>query len=603
MNHTVERNNILGWAPARRFARSGLWLVAVLVLLTGMTADEPAGITIYLVGDSTMANKPLAGGNPERGWGQMLPGFLSEEITVDNHAVNGRSSKSFIDQGRWDAVLGLIRKGDYVFIQFGHNDEKADPDRHTDPGSTFDDNLRRMVREARQKGGIPVLFNSIVRRNFGSAEEAATAVDAATLAAAVSQDDQPYNPDARAEGMRADLPAEGEVLIETHGDYLLSPRRVAEEMDVPFVDMNRISHDLVQGLGAVESRRLYNWVPEGTVAILPKGREDNTHLSVLGARTLTALTVDAIAEAVPALAPYIRHYDFVVAQDGSGDFFTVQEAIMAVPDLRKKQTTILLRPGTYKEKVVVPTCKRNIALIGQTGAVITYDDYASRLNRFGEEMGTSGSSTFYIYGADFYAENVTFANTAGPVGQAVAMFISADRAQFRSCRFLGNQDTVYTHGGGCRTYFKDCYIEGTVDFIFGAAVAVFDRCTIHSKRGGGYLTAPSTPEGQAHGYVFYDCQLTADADVSGVYLSRPWRDHAQCVWIRCEMGEHILPVGWHNWGKPQAEQTVNYAEYRSTGPGAAKAKDRATFSRQLKNLDGYDMAEVLDGWKPGAMDN
>ena len=454
--------------------------LCALLLLTSFRTDTRDVTTIFMIGDSTMANKPLDGDNPERGWGQMLPGFFTEDIRVDNHAKNGRSSKSFIDEGLWEEVRTQIRKGDYVFIQFGHNDEKPKPDRHTDPGTTFDANLRRFVEETRAKGGIPVLFNSIVRRNFFDNKNAVT-------------DD-----DLRREKVEGTV-LEGDTLIDTHGAYLDSPRNVAAELGVPFIDLNRLTHDLVQGMGREDSKSLFCWVPANTCAACPKGRQDNTHLNVYGARRVARLAVDALADAVPALKPYIRHYDFVVAKDGSGDFLTVQEAINAVPDFRKnKRTTILVRPGEYKERVIVPECKINISLIGQTGAVITNDGYASKLNSLGDPMSTSGSSTCYIYAPDFYAENITFANTAGRVGQAVACFVSADRAYFKACRFLGNQDTLYTYGKGCRQYYEDCYVEGTVDFIFGWSTAVFNRCTIHSL-GQGYLTAPSTDKDQKYG--------------------------------------------------------------------------------------------------------
>lgn len=570
-------------------------LVALLCLLSAFKADKPV-LTIFMIGDSTMADKNLTGGNPERGWGQMLPGYLSEEVKVENHAMNGRSSKSFIDEGRWDKVLASIKKGDYVFIQFGHNDEKQDAARHTEPGTTFDANLRKFVLEAREKGGIPVLFNSIVRRNFG------VAGDAQAVLNAVSQDDfrNDANPDAKRDASSTPRPEEGDKLVETHGAYLESPRRVAEELNVPFVDMNQVTHKLVEGLGPVESKKLFMWVAPNKVPAMPKGREDDTHLNIYGGRVVAGLAVEAIAKAVPELARYVRHYDFVVAQDGSGDFFTVQEAINAVPDFRKGvRTTILVRKGTYKEKLIIPESKINVSLIGQEGAVISYDDYAAKPNRFGEQTGTSGSSSCYIYAPDFYAENITFENTAGPVGQAVACFISADRAYFKSCRFLGFQDTLYTYGRGVRQYFEDCYIEGTVDFIFGWSTAVFNRCHIHSKAAG-YVTAPSTDEGQKYGYVFYDCRLTADAGVDHVYLSRPWRPYAQAVFVRCELGGHILPAGWHNWNKKEAEKTVFYAEYESTGEGA-RPDARAAFSRQLEDLKGYEMETVLagsDGWNP-----
>lgn len=465
-------------------------LLGLFFLLSAFKADKPV-ITIFMIGDSTMANKSLTGENPERGWGQMLPGYLSEEIRVDNHAVNGRSSKSFIDEGRWEKVISQVKKGDYVFIQFGHNDEKSDPKRHTVPGSTFDENLKRFVNETRAKGGIPVLFNSIVRRNFGTA-------DGNAVAQAICQDDiqKGVNPDAKREASEQPAVAEGDKLIDTHGAYLDSPRNVAKELGVAFVDMNKITHDLVEGMGPVDSKKLFMWVPANQVAAIPKGREDNTHLNVHGGRIVAGLAMDAIAKEVPELAKYVRHYDFVVAQDGSGDFFTVQEAIDAVPDFRKNiRTTILVRKGVYKEKIVVPESKINISLIGQEGAILSYDDYAQKKNCFGGEKGTSGSSSCYIYAPDFYAENITFENSSGPVGQAVACFVSADRAFFKNCRFLGFQDTLYTYGKGCRQYYEDCYIEGTVDFIFGWSTAVFNRCHIHSK-GGGYVTAPSTDQGQ-----------------------------------------------------------------------------------------------------------
>lgn len=567
----------------------------MFLLLTAFKADQHK-TTIFMIGDSTMANKVLTGGNPERGWGQMLPGFLSEEIVVDNHAQNGRSSKSFIDGGLWQKVIDKVRPGDYVFIQFGHNDEKPKADRHTDPGSTFDDNLRKFVNETRAKGGKPVLFNSIIRRNFG------VAADANAVSAAVKQDDAFYaNPDAkRADATEEAVTAEMK-LIDTHGAYLESPRNVARELNVPFVDMNKITHDLVEGLGPEASKALFMWVEPNTVPAIPKGREDNTHLNVHGGRVIAGLTIDEIAKAVPELAPYVRHYDYVVAKDGSGDFFTVQEAIDAVPDFRKNRTTILVRPGVYKEKIVIPETKRNISLIGQEGTVLTYDDFAKTLNKFGEEKGTSGSASCYIYGPDFYAENITFDNSAGQVGQAVACFVSGDRAHFKNCRFTGNQDTLYTYGKGSRQYYENCYIEGTVDFIFGSSTAVFDGCCIHSKRDG-YLTAPSTPEGTPYGYVFYDCNITADPGVGKVYLSRPWRPYAQAVFINCLMDGHITPEGWHNWGKKDAEKTVNYAEYGSRGAGANASK-RASFGKQLKNTKDYEIAKVLggtDGWNPKA---
>ena len=572
-------------------------ITLLLGLLFVLTAFTPAkrNITIFTIGDSTMANKKLEGGNPERGWGQMLSRYFTDDITIDNHAVNGRSSKSFINEGRWDAVLSKIQKGDYVFIQFGHNDEKDDPNRHTDPGTTFDANLKKFVEDTRAKGGIPVLFNSIVRRNFGKA-------DGNAVANAIKQDDIRNGIDSKAP---KDSIEEGATLIDTHGAYLISPKNVAKELNVTFIDLNSLTHKLVEGMGPQKSKELYLWVESKTVPALPNGREDNTHLNVHGASVIAEMAVKAVAEAIPELQQYVRHYDLVVAKDGSGDFFTVQEAINAVPDYRKNaRTTILIKEGSYKEKVIIPASKNAVSLIGQGEVKITYDDYASKPNIFGENKGTSGSSSCYIYAPDFYAENITFENTSGPVGQAVACFVSADRTYFKKCRFLGFQDTLYTYGKGCRQYYDECYIEGTVDFIFGWSTAVFNRCHIHSI-GNGYITAPSTDKGQKYGYVFYNCEITANSDVDKVYLSRPWRPYAQAVFIQCNMGKHILPEGWDNWRNKNNEKTVFYAEYKSKGEGANPGK-RVAYSKQLKNTDSYSIEEVLsgnDGWNPSKNGN
>lgn len=558
-------------------------ITVAMLLLSAFKTDNIT--TIFMIGDSTMANKSLDGGNQERGWGQMLGGFFSENIRIENHAVNGRSSKSFIDEGRWQKVLDRIRPGDYVLIQFGHNDEKVDKERHTAPGTSFDENLRKFVSETRSKGGIPVLFNSIVRRNFGE------------NANAIASDD------IRSE--KSTAIEEGDKLVDTHGKYLDSPRNVAHEMKVCFIDLNAATRQLVESYGVEGSKKLFMWIPKGISATCPKGRQDNTHLNVYGARKVASLATDSLAFHFPELAKQVQHYDYVVAKDGSGDFFTVQEAINAVPDFRKnKRTTILIRSGEYKEKLIVPSSKLNISMTGEDGAIITNDGYAKKLNALGDEMSTSGSSTAYIYAPDFYAENITFANTAGRVGQAVACFIEGDRAYFKHCRFLGNQDTLYTYGKESRQYYENCYIEGTVDFIFGWATAVFRNCEIHSLADG-YVTAPATDKGKRYGYVFWNCQLTATPEAQSVFLSRPWRPYAQAVYIQCQLGKHILPAGWDNWRNPKNEKTVFYAEYKNTGKGA-DIKHRASFGKQLKSIAGYSPEDVLkgdDGWNPIANGN
>jgi len=283
---------------------------------------------------------------------------------------------------------------------------------------------------------------------------------------------------------------------------------------------------------------------------------------------------------------------YVVAQDGSGDYTTLQEALDNCKAFPDERIVITLKPGVYKEKVVVPSWTTRISLIGENAAttIISFDDYSGK-----GDINTFTSYTIKVLGDDFYAENITFENSAGPVGQAVALHVEADRCVFRNCRFTGNQDTVYTGGNNSRQYFATCYIEGTTDFIFGAATAVFENCTIHSKKHS-YITAASTPEGKKFGYVFLNCTLTAAPDITKVYLGRPWRNHAKTVFIRCNLGAHILPEGWHNWSKPEAEQTAFYAEFESTGSGANPQK-RVSWSHQLTahEASAYTLEKILTG--------
>ena len=296
-----------------------------------------------------------------------------------------------------------------------------------------------------------------------------------------------------------------------------------------------------------------------------------------------------------------QKYDFVVAKDGSGDFKSVQEAIMAVPDFRKNTTTIFIKKGVYKEKLILPTSKTGVWMIGEDveKTILTHDDFAQKKNRFGEEMGTTGSTSFYVFGDEFTAENITFENSAGPVGQAVAVRVDGDKVIFNNCRFLGNQDTLYPHGRTSRQYYKNCYIEGTTDFIFGWSTAVFEGCEIFCKKGGSYITAASTEEGQPYGFVFIDCRITGNAPDNSYYLGRPWRPFAKTVFINSQLGSHIKPEGWHNWDKPDAEKTAYYAEYGSKGPGAQLNK-RVGWAHQLEKQDmqQYTLTTIFNGWNP-----
>lgn len=220
----------------------------------------------------------------------MLPTLLNGPVRVDNHAVNGRSSKSFIDEGRWDKVIERLRPGDYLIIQFGHNDEKAsDPSRHTLPGSTFDANLTRFAREALAKGATPILMNSIVRRNFPAPGAPTVTVD--------DKYKKGYHPEA--------FDTEGSRLVDTHGPYLDPPRRVAESLGLPFIDMNAITHNAIQALGRDASREYFMWIPADTYPFAPEGKIDNTHLNIKGATFVATLAAQALADTLPLLRPYI----------------------------------------------------------------------------------------------------------------------------------------------------------------------------------------------------------------------------------------------------------------------------------------------------------
>ena len=322
---------------------------AIMVFVMSAFKREDA-VTIFMIGDSTMANKSLKDGNLERGWGMALPCYFDDGIVIDNHAVNGRSSKSFINEGRWQKVLEKIKPGDYVFIQFGHNDEKPKPDRHTDPGTTFDENLRKFVRETREKGGIPVLFNCVVRRNFMKEAPKIDDDEALRKTTGMTKGQKPED--------------EGDILVDTHGDYRIAPRNVAKELNVPFVDANKITHDLEQGLGREGSKKLHMWFYPGEEPSVPKGRQDNTHYNVYGAHVVARLLAAAVVKEVPALKRHLVDYDISVASNGIGDYFTVQEAVDNAPE--GKETTIQLFSGDWV-KPAIPAGKK-IKFILRDGA-------------------------------------------------------------------------------------------------------------------------------------------------------------------------------------------------------------------------------------------
>ena len=320
------------------------------------------------------------------------------------------------------------------------------------------------------------------------------------------------------------------------------------------------------------------------------------------ALTLLLLLISGCKCVVPKHKPApINATVVVVAQDGGGKFTSVQDAIMFVPmGCATNPVVIRIKPGTYKEQIYIQREKRFFHLVGEDAekTILTFDLNANIVGPAGKPIGTFRTPSTYIDAEDFTAENITFANSAGPVGQALAIRIDGDRAVFRNCRFLGWQDTILANRG--RHYFEDCYIEGHVDFIFGGATCFFERCKIKCLREG-YITAASTPDTNKFGYVFDHCEITGALGAK-TYLGRPWRDFAATVFLNTKMSEVVRPEGWHNWGKVEKEKTTRYAEFGSTGDGANREK-RVTWAKQLTATEAkeFSLKNVLSGndnWNP-----
>ena len=301
-------------------------------------------------------------------------------------------------------------------------------------------------------------------------------------------------------------------------------------------------------------------------------------------------------------------FKYTVAQDGSADFKTIQEAVNKVRDHSQQKVTIFIKNGVYQEKLVIPSWKKNIALVGEDkeATIITNNDYSGKDFPSKDFTGNAKFSTYTSYTVlvqanDCSLENLTIQNTAGKVGQAVALMIEADRVVVKDCNILGNQDTLYLAKDG-RNYFQNCLITGTTDFIFGEATVVFQTCTIKSLSNS-YITAASTSAYQKFGFVFIDCSLIASEGVSKVYLGRPWRPFAKTVFIKSELGNHILPIGWDAWKGdamfPEKEKTTFYAEYQNTGKGA-NTSERVAWSRQLQSAQAkkYTIKNIFKDWNP-----
>lgn len=318
-----------------------------------------------------------------------------------------------------------------------------------------------------------------------------------------------------------------------------------------------------------------------------------------------------------------------IAQDGSGDFTSVTAALQSIPPDNQEPVTLFIHNGIYKELITVSS--PYITLIGESRefTILTYDRYARMMMEDGMKRGTFRSYSCLIDTHDFTARNLTFENSSGrgiDVGQALALYVDGDRISFEDCRFLGGQDTLFTaplppkeiepngfigpkqfapRANG-RHYYKNCYIEGDIDFIFGGATAYFEDCELFSKYVGrpvnSYVTAASTPEGQPYGYVMNNCRFTSQCPPRSAYLGRPWREHAKTVLINCFMDEHICEEGWDDWGKELAHETAFYAEYGSHGPGGDMSRRPGWIKILTEDeLEHYTKSAVLSGtdsWLP-----
>lgn len=311
-------------------------------------------------------------------------------------------------------------------------------------------------------------------------------------------------------------------------------------------------------------------------------------------------------------------YDLVVARDGSGNYTTVQAAIDAAPNNGTTPFKIFIKNGTYKEKITVPSSKPFLQLIGESVAnvVLTYDDYSGKPMPGGGTFGTSNSASVTINANDFVAVNISFENTTGESPQALAINVNGDRCAFKNCRFLGGQDTLLANGAGKRQYYKQCYIDGTVDFIFGNAIAVFEDCTIYPKTrstgsGNSYITAANTQAGQTYGYVFKNCIIQMNRGTTAYFLGRPWQNTStsspiaenKTVWLNSvQSGSIILPVGWSTWDATTNTAIITYAEYQSvTQTGAAvDISQRVSWSQQLNATQAanYTNSNIFTTWDP-----
>lgn len=557
-------------------------VLALLTMLPPPTAlaDDDQNPKVVLAGDSTVTD--------HAGWGKGFELYALGGLDIVNVSQGGRSSKSFRDQGHWQTALDA--KPEVILIQFGHNDQPGKgPDRQTDPATTYRDNLRRYIDDAVAIGATPVIVTSLERRK--------------------------WDPDALH-------------IQPTLSDYADAARAVAREKNVPCIDLNQRSIEIYESLGPKGCEILSPRDPDGSI--------DATHLNAVGAEVFGGVVMDELRRLVPGIDRKIRGYvkpeqrfsstqpttvpntdahqaafsaraepstpqgasTITVAADGSGDVRTIQQALERIKPNNADRTLIQIKPGIYNGPIVVTRPMQNVKFEGagvdQTiirFALTVYDPIPE-----GTPNRMQGNGVI-VLGEGFEARGLTFANTAGDRGQAMALRLQADRVRIEDCKLTGWQDTLLVHSG--RHYFKNCHIEGRVDFIYGAGTSVFYHCQIVTKNGG-YITAASTPEEQKWGYLFINSKISGWGKPA--FLGRPWRPFAQVAFVRCDLGENIIPAGWNNWGKESNEQTARYVEYKNTGPGADRTQ-RVAWSRELTDAEAADYTpqnylKGNDGWNP-----
>lgn len=309
--------------------------------------------------------------------------------------------------------------------------------------------------------------------------------------------------------------------------------------------------------------------------------------------------------------------DIVVAKDGTGNYTSVQAAIDAAPTNRTTPFVIHIKNGVYKEKISIPSNKPYIYIIGESVAntILTHDDYSGKAMPGGGTYGTSTSASVTVNANNFFARNITFENTTGDAPQALAINVNGDKAAFKNCRFLGGQDTVLANGDGKRQYFKDCYIDGVVDFIFGSSRAVFENCVIYAKDrkdnlSGSYITAANTQAGQEHGYVFKNCIIPANRGVTKYVLGRPWQNdgsqstpaHNKTVFLNTTMSSAVKPEGWAKWTEQTNTDIILYAEYKSVNYDGSlqDVSQRVSWSKQLTDTEAaaYTLSNLFTDWDP-----